>query len=100
MIREIGLDGDNQSEDSMSTIFCVEHDGRVMTKAEYLTTVNTWVCVAAQGNTAATVKVAIFPLRLLLFYIVYNGGKSRTVRAQPGQQQSLSREKGKPLGKR
>ncbi len=29
------------------------------------------------GNTAATVKTAIFPRRLLLFYIVYNGGKSR-----------------------
>jgi hypothetical protein len=76
MIPEIGLDVDNQSEDSMRTIFCVEHDGSVMTKA---------------------VKIAIFPLRLLLFYIVYNGGKSRTVRAQPGPQQSLSRKKGKPL---
>jgi hypothetical protein len=31
----------------MRTIFCVEHNGSVMTKAEYLTTVNTWVCVAA-----------------------------------------------------
>ena len=29
------------------------------------------------GNTAATVKTAIFPRPLLLFYIVYNGGKSR-----------------------
>jgi hypothetical protein len=29
------------------------------------------------------VKIAIFPLRLLLFYIVYNGGKSGSVRAQP-----------------
>jgi len=26
-------------------------------------------------GTAATVKSAIFPLGLLLFYIVYNGGK-------------------------
>jgi hypothetical protein len=48
------------------------------------------------GNTAPTVKIAIFPLRLLLFYIVYNGGKLRTVRAQPRPQQSLSRKKGKP----
>jgi hypothetical protein len=46
------------------------------------------------GNTARTVKIAIFPLRLLLFYIVYNAGKAR---AQPRPQQSLSRKKGKPL---
>ena len=38
MIQEIGFDADNQSEDSMRTIFCVEHDGSVMTNAEYLTT--------------------------------------------------------------
>jgi hypothetical protein len=39
------------------------------------------------------VKIAIFPLRLLLFYIVYNAGKSRKARAQPRPQQSLSRKK-------
>jgi hypothetical protein len=50
MIQEIGLDVDNLSEDSMRAIFCVEHDGSVMTKAEYLTTVKTWVCVAAQAT--------------------------------------------------
>jgi hypothetical protein len=33
------------------------------------------------GNTAATVKTAIFPRRLLLFYIVYNGGKSNCSRS-------------------
>ncbi len=38
-MQEIGLDADNLSEDSMRTIFCVEHDGSVMTKAGYLTTV-------------------------------------------------------------
>ena len=48
------------------------------------------------GNTAASVKTAIFPRRLLLFYIVYNGGKSRTARAQPHPQKSLSWKKGKP----
>jgi len=31
-MQEIGLDADNLSEDSMRTIFCVEHDGSVMTK--------------------------------------------------------------------
>ena len=49
------------------------------------------------ANAAATLKIAIFTLRLLLFYIVNNGGKSRTVRAQPRPQRSLSRKKGKPL---
>ena len=63
----------------MRTIFCVEHDGSVMTKA---------------------VKIAIFPLRLLLFYIVYNGGKSGSVRLSRVHQPSLSGKKGKPLCKR
>jgi len=49
------------------------------------------------GNTAATVRIAIFPLRLLLFYIVYNGGKSGSVRLSRVHQQSLSRKKGNPL---
>jgi hypothetical protein len=47
------------------------------------------------GNTAATLNAAIFPRPLLLFYIVYNGGKSRTARAQPHPPQSLSWKKGK-----
>lgn len=49
------------------------------------------------GNAARTLNNAIVTLRLLLFYIVNNGGKSRTVRAQPRPQQSLSRKKAKPL---
>jgi hypothetical protein len=51
------------------------------------------------GNAAATVKTAMFPRRLLLFYIVYNGGKSRTARAQPRPQPSLSWKKGKTVMK-
>jgi hypothetical protein len=48
-------------------------------------------------NPALSPKIATFTLRLLLFYIVNNGGKLWTVRAQPPPQQSLSRKKGKPL---
>jgi len=49
------------------------------------------------ANPALSPKIAIFTLRLLLFYIVNNGGKSWTIRAQPPPQQSLSRKKGEPL---
>ena len=63
MIQENGLDADNQSEDSMRTIFCAEPDGSVRTKAEYLTAVNSGGnpervmrerATAQVGGTAAT----------------------------------------------
>ena len=61
---------------------------------------NTWGLRCRLGNTAATGRIAIFPLRLLLFYIVYNGGKSGSVRLSRVHQPSLSGKKGKPLCKR
>jgi hypothetical protein len=135
----------------MRTIFCVEHDGSVMTKAAYLnceefrgkpgagddgrddgagfgepqrpsqgsTTREASMPISSTTGVGASSipgysrtrpgfalpprkhcchrEDSIFPLGLLLFYIVYNGGKSRTVPAQPRPQQSLSRKKEKPL---
>jgi len=53
--------------------------------------------LGADNLSEDSMKIAIFPLCLFLFYIVNNGGKSRTVCAWPRPQESLSRKKGKPL---